>query len=149
MSRGPGAIERAILDQLSTYVIRDAHEIARDIYGTYEIGEEIPLTPAQIGSVRRALRRLAKRGVIKPGFYRLTRRTTWELNNPKRGKRWRKSAKPVETITPPDTPWRPAGAPIPLADAPVPYAASTRVLGMRRTPVALRRQRRRDGNGRY
>jgi hypothetical protein len=96
MSRGLGAIERGILDELSSYGMRDAHQLARDIYGTYEAclaeivtGEEICLTAAQIGSVRRALRRLAKRGVIQPhGLTFNRRRTAWRLN-PKRGKRWR------------------------------------------------------------
>lgn len=160
MSRGPGAIEREILDQLKVCGIRDAFEIAVAIFAIKcrdpsLIIDKSRLTPAQIGSVRRALRRLAKGRVIEPAVWvGPNGRTKWKLA--KRTKRVRRAATTSEAVParphpPADLPWRPAGAPIPLGnpDAPVPFAASTRVLGLRRHPVQLNRRRRSGDQGLY
>lgn len=72
MSRGPGHVERRILDYLTNderELGRTAIGIAEEVYGaldrkTARIFGGPELTDAQLGSVRRALRRLEKRGLI-------------------------------------------------------------------------------------
>lgn len=63
MSRGPGHVERGILEGLRNLgrSSADARELAGYIFEV----DRASLTAAQLGSVRRALRRLAMRGKIK------------------------------------------------------------------------------------
>jgi hypothetical protein len=61
MSRGPGKIENAVEASMRRLVRPTASQLAAAVY---EVPEE-RLTPSQLGSVRRALRRLAERGIVK------------------------------------------------------------------------------------
>ena len=62
MSRGPGAVERGVLHALARYGPMNATELAQDIFELWGTLELEP-TAAQLGSVRRAIRHLAARGV--------------------------------------------------------------------------------------
>jgi hypothetical protein len=151
MSRGPGAIERRVVSHLEEWGIRTSLEIAGAVF-VVECRdpklwlERSRLTLAQIG-VRRVLRRLASRGMIEPAtligqngatMWRLKKRTVRQHGpNPLTLRRRRKPISPM----PPPAP-APVGAPVILGDAAVklPFAASTRVLGLRRVPVQRRRR---------
>jgi hypothetical protein len=61
VSRGPGKIENAVEASMRRLVRPTASQLAAAVY---EVPEE-RLTPSQLGSVRRALRRLAERGIVK------------------------------------------------------------------------------------
>ena len=63
MSRGPGATERGVLAALARYGPMNATELAQDIFGLWGTLKLEP-TAAQLGSVQRAIRHLAARGVI-------------------------------------------------------------------------------------
>ena len=93
MSRGPGAIERGVLDALARYGPMDATELAQDIFGLWGTLQLEP-TAAQLGSVRRAIRHLAARGVIVEYFSGSGRRY-WQLAEPdKRERRQRRRHDP-------------------------------------------------------
>ena len=61
MSRGPGRVERAIVDGLREHQVTRTTAIAAYVF---EVKDEAELTAAQLVSTRRALRRLATRGEI-------------------------------------------------------------------------------------
>jgi hypothetical protein len=61
MSRGPGRVEQAIVEGLRAHQITRTAAIAAYVF---EVKDEAELTTAQLGSTRRALRRLAARGEI-------------------------------------------------------------------------------------
>ena len=81
MSRGPGAVERGVLDALARYGPKNSTEHAQDIFG---LSERLDLEPtmAQLGSVRRAIRHLAARGMVVE-YYSGSGRNYWQLQNPK------------------------------------------------------------------
>ena len=60
MSRGPGKIETAVEASMRRLVRPTASQVAAAVY---EVPEE-QLSRSQLGSVRRALRRLAERGIV-------------------------------------------------------------------------------------
>jgi hypothetical protein len=65
MSRGPGKVERAILDGLSQRDQRSPAPSTLDLAcHVYNVTGEAELTPAQIGAVQRALRGLRERGEV-------------------------------------------------------------------------------------
>jgi hypothetical protein len=63
MSRGPGKIESAVLEGVERLSAPSTVTLACYAYGIYP-GHEADLTPAQLGSVQRALRRLKARGEV-------------------------------------------------------------------------------------
>ena len=83
MSRGPGAVEWGVLDALARYGPMNATELARDIFGLWERLELEP-TLAQLGSVQRAIRHLAARGVIVEYY---SGRKYWQLPEPEKRER--------------------------------------------------------------
>ena len=85
MSRGPGAVERGVLDALARYGPMNATELAQDIFGLWERLELEP-TLAQLGSVQRAIRHLAARGVIVEYY---GGRKYWQLPEPEKRERRR------------------------------------------------------------
>ena len=82
MSRGPGATERGVLAALARYGPMNATELAQDIFGLWGTLKLEP-TAAQLGSVRRAIRHLAARGVIVE-YYRGSGRKYWQLPEPEK-----------------------------------------------------------------
>src|SRR5215469_15591531 len=84
MSRGPGAVERGVLDALARYGPMNATELAQDIFGLWERLELEP-TLAQLGSVQRAIRHLAARGVIVEYY---SGRKYWQLPEPEKRGSW-------------------------------------------------------------
>jgi hypothetical protein len=92
MSRGPGAIERGVVGALARYGPMDATELAQDIFGLWGTFQLEP-TAAQLGSVRRAIRHLAARGVIVE-YYSGSGRRYWQLPEPEKreGQRGRSRA---------------------------------------------------------
>src|SRR5215813_13491675 len=86
MSRGPGAVERGVLDALARYGPMNATELAQDIFGLWERLELEP-TLAQLGSVQRAIRHLAARGVIVEYY---SGRKYWQLPEPEKRERRRR-----------------------------------------------------------
>jgi len=92
MSRGPGATERGVLAALARYGPMNATELAQDIFGLWGTLKLEP-TAAQLGSVQRAIRHLAARGVIVE-YYRGNGRKYWQLPEPEKreGRRGRSRA---------------------------------------------------------
>src|SRR5215469_12981031 len=84
MSRGPGVVERGVLDALARYGPMNATELAQDIFGLWERLELEP-TLAQLGSVQRAIRHLAARGVIVEYY---SGRKYWQLPEPEKRGSW-------------------------------------------------------------
>lgn len=81
MSRGPGKIERAILDALSQRV-RGVSPSTLDLAcHVYDV-TEVELTLAQIGAVQRALRGLRARGEVVEHVP--PKASTWTLAEPMR-----------------------------------------------------------------
>jgi hypothetical protein len=118
MSRGPGYVEKTLVANMQRLVRPTTRELAASVF---EVPEEA-LTASQLGSVRRALRRLAARGDVQGSHHRAAP-SNWRIAPRLR---------------------RPPSAPEPLGEAAqhVPFAGSTRTLGLRRTPVARQRGRR-------
>jgi hypothetical protein len=116
MSRGPGKIENAVVTSMLRLVRPTASQLAAVVY---EVPEE-RLSPSQLGSVRRALRRLAERGIVTGETPPAA--IVWQLVE-RHG--------PASTTAPPQE------------DAVVhlPIAGSTGTLGLRRVPVGRRRGR--------
>jgi hypothetical protein len=109
MSRGPGHVERQILDLLSSDNTSDlgwkAAAIAEDVYGVFDrkwarrMGMDVDeLTDAQLGSVRRALRRLEKRGLIvrEQTAFRGHSEVRWKSSEPPRRRRRRRDAPRID-----------------------------------------------------
>src|SRR5215472_154033 len=95
MSRGPGAAERGVLAALARYGPMNATELAQDLFGLWGTLKLEP-TAAQLGTVRRAIRHLAARGVIVE-YYRGSRRKYWQFPDPeKREGRRERSRAPQE-----------------------------------------------------
>jgi hypothetical protein len=92
MSRGLGATERGVLAALARYGPMNATELAQDIFALWGTLKLEP-TAAQLGSVRRAIRHLAARGVIVE-YYRGSGRKYWQLPEPEKreGRRGRSRA---------------------------------------------------------
>ena len=82
MSRGPGATERGVFAALARYGPMNATELTQDIFGLWGTLKLEP-TAAQLGSVRRAIRHLAARGVIVE-YYRGSGRKYWQLPEPEK-----------------------------------------------------------------
>jgi hypothetical protein len=162
MSRGPGVIERRVLECVTEELCLDALQIAAEVFAMeytserYWERDESRLTAAQIGSVRRALRRLAVRGVIERApMFSHKGRACWRLSaTPTRKRRSKSAGKPAAASRPLPS-WRtdPSYATAPTIpgnpDNTAPFAASTRLLGLRRNPVQLRRRRRPADQGLY
>jgi hypothetical protein len=78
MSRGPGKVETAVLEGVRRLASPSTATLA--CYA-YNLADEADLTPAQIGSVQRALRRLKARGEVveivppRSSIWRLARTT--------------------------------------------------------------------------
>src|SRR5262249_19042919 len=107
MSRGPGATERGVLAALTRYGPMNATELAQDIFGLWGTLKLEP-TAAQLGSVLRAIRYLAARGVIVE-YYGGSGRKYWQLPEPEKREGRRGSSRAPQEST--------AAEPIPaLAD---------------------------------
>jgi hypothetical protein len=61
MSKGPGKIENAVKENMQRLVRPTASRLAAAVYEV----SEAQLTDAQLGTVRRVLRRLAARGIVE------------------------------------------------------------------------------------
>src|SRR5262245_25530865 len=83
MNRGPGATERGVLAALARYGPMNATELAQDIFGLWGTLQLEP-TPAQLGSVQRAIRHLVAHGVIVE-YYRGSGGKYWQLPEPEKG----------------------------------------------------------------
>jgi hypothetical protein len=105
--------------------------------------------------VRRVLRRLEARGVVKRGVLRTAEaRVLWDdVPQPRKRRKSGTAKKPAAvppTVSPEkDQPFDSARAILGNPDANLPFAASTRVLGLRRNPVQPRRRQRHGDQGVY
>jgi hypothetical protein len=116
MSRGPGAVERAVIESLQHMARPTTSQLAANAYGV----SEATLTGIQLGTVRRVLRRLKARGVVRDEVQPAVSR--WHLQ----GRHAR-----AQTVPPPQGD----------AAVPIPFAGSTQTLAARRVPVSRRRAR--------
>src|SRR5712671_8174409 len=81
MSRGPGKIERAVLDRVAGCYYDDTVTLTSAVFGV----DCDRLTAAQLGSVRRVLRRLEARGVVRRLVLRTAEgRILWDVLQPRK-----------------------------------------------------------------
>ena len=120
MSRGPGGIERRVASHLEEWGIRTSLEIAGAIFAVECRDPKLwldssRLTPAQNGSVRRVLRRLASRRMIEPATSIRQNGATMQQLVKRTGRKHipnlptlRRRRKPISTMPPPGagTGWR-------------------------------------------
>lgn len=70
MSRGPGHVQRRIVAKLATYERLDVKSIAQVVFNTYKKDKDgkfakFELTRAHVISAHRAVKALAKKGIVK------------------------------------------------------------------------------------
>src|SRR5260370_38019669 len=152
MSRGPGKVERAVLDRVAGCYYDDTVTLTSAVFGV----DCDRLTAAQLGSVRRVLRRLEARGVVRRLVLRTAEgRILWDVLQPRKSAPRKSGAAKKPAAVPPivspeeNQPLDPSRAIFGNPDANLPFAASTRVLGLRRNPVQSRRRRRPGDQGIY
>ena len=96
MSHGLGAVQRGVLDALARYGPMNTTELAQDIFALWGRLQLEP-TLAQLGSVQRAIRHLAARGMVVE-YYSGSGRNYWQLPEPeKREGQRRRSRTPQES----------------------------------------------------
>ena len=134
MSRGPGRVQRAVLDCVERWDHFDAIEIATKVFhGAFPPRPALPVSPrrrasrllvepanvpaptaAQIASVRRVLRQLRKLGIVRTTSLNEWGRRRWQTTVPVRRRRPQPTApthpiseqrvNPTVVIRPPKTP---------------------------------------------
>ena len=102
MSHGLGAVQRGVLDALARYGPMNTTELAQDIFALWGRLQLEP-TLAQLGSVQRAIRHLAARGMVVE-YYSGSGRNYWQLPEPEKPKGRRRQRRDPQDFAAADDP---------------------------------------------